>query len=200
MLTDMHGFLTGGARSGAHVPAMVALIVGLSAALPLYLWQMDLSVSIAGFLIAGYTARLWAATSIELAQHPARGPHRKAPINGEWRRLGRMLLDPGFWWTLIFGCTVVTASLWYAGLQKPSLLATIGLCWSILATALSYEVTLFLPTTRCRRCRYQLASHLDLTDPFQLVTCPECGTQWTKDDMCLSSRVENGKAEMNDAA
>jgi hypothetical protein len=172
---------------GLNGPAIVTgLVLGLSAALPMYLWQSNVQMSIAAFVIAGYTAWLWAATHrVAMEHHHERDAVRSLSINRPARRLGRLLQDVGFWWSVAFGCATVTGSVWYAGLREPNLLAAIGGVWGLIAVSMNYSLTLLHPTTRCRRCHYQLVAHLDPEDPLQRVICPECGAEWSKSQLCL---------------
>ena len=109
---------------------------------------------------------------------------RLLAINASRRRLLRLLLDPAFWWSVLFGGVTVTGSVWYAGMQIPWVLAGAGAAWALVAVSLNYELTLLQPTTRCRRCHYQLLSHLDPANPAQKVVCPECGAKRVQTEAC----------------
>ena len=176
---------------------LVGIVVGLNAALPIYLWQARMEVAIAAFVIVGYTAWLWAAAHDAVSDTELRRDQlRSFTANSPWRRVGRLLRDPGFWWSLIFGSATVTGGVWYAGIRDTSTLIGIGAVWSIIAASLNYGLTLSQPTTRCRRCQYQLAAHLKADSPAPFITCPECGSQWTRQQLCLSEppRMLSSKA------
>lgn len=167
---------------------LVAIIVGVNAALPIYLWQASVEVAIAAFVIVGYTAWLWAATRYAIDENEQhRDALRRLPANSPVHRVGRLLIDPGFWWSIIFGCATVTGGVWYAGMREMTTLIGIGSVWAVIAASLNYGLTLNQPTTRCRRCKYQLAGHIDHSNPAQRITCPECGSRWSQQQLCLSS-------------
>jgi hypothetical protein len=169
-----------------HRPALIGLICGVSAALPMYAWQGHIPQAAAVFVIAGYTAWLAAGARGDVeTQARARSFLRTLPINTSWRRLGRMVADPAFWWTLLFGNATVAGSVWFAGMRAGEVMVGIAAAWTLTAVCLSYGLTLLGPTTRCRRCGYQLAAHLDPSEPQQEVMCPECGRSWTKEQLCL---------------
>jgi len=166
---------------------LVGVIVGVNAALPIYLWQASMEVAIAAFVIVGYTAWLWAAAHDAVsATESHRDQLRTLRANSPARRIGRLLLDPGFWWSVVFGCATVTGGVWYAGIREMATLIGIGAVWAVIAASLNYGLTLNQPTTRCRRCKYQLLGHLNADEPDQNITCPECGTRWTRAQLCLS--------------
>jgi hypothetical protein len=165
---------------------LTALVAGVSIALPLYLWQASYEVAIASFVIVGYTVWLWAWTRSDIVTHESLRRHLCGyPVNRPLRRTGRLVRDASFWWSIIVGGATVTGSVWYAGMRDIPTIAGIGGMWSMIAVALSYGATLRGPTTRCRKCGYQLAAHLDPNDPQQVVNCPECGRQWSKSALCL---------------
>jgi len=167
---------------------MLGVLVGGSAGLPLYLWQGDAPTAIACMIVVGYTIWLWAATAEAAADYRHLCSElRELPFNCWWRRLGRMLGDWGFWWSTMFGCATITGSAWYVGLQDWMILAAIGVGWAAVAVALNYGLTLLHPTTRCRRCFYQLSAHLDPDDVHQRVICPECGAKWNKIELGLAA-------------
>jgi hypothetical protein len=180
-------------RRGMSLHALlVGVIVGVNAALPIYLWQARVEVAIAAFVIVGYTAWLWAATHDAVSETELRRDHlRKLSANNSWRRVGRLFSDPGFWWSVVFGSATVTGGVWYAGIRETSTLIGIGGVWALIAASLNYGLTLDQPTTRCRRCKYQLAGHLNTDGEAQHITCPECGAHWTREQLCLTepSRV-----------
>jgi len=179
-------FSDGSADGGRHHAAVIGLVVGLSAALPMYLWRSDPKLAVAGFVIFGYTAWLWAATRVSVsADRSAQAAVALLPINRWWRRLGRLLASAEYWWSLMFGCATVTGSLWYAGLKASATLSGIAGVWCVIALCLNFSLTLAYPTTRCRRCGYQLAGHLRFDEPDQVVKCSECGSTWTKAQLCL---------------
>ena len=55
-----------------------------------------------------------------------------------WIRIARMLLDPGFWWSILFGTATITGSAWYAGLQDPTILIGVGCAWFLVAVMMNY--------------------------------------------------------------
>jgi hypothetical protein len=173
----------GGARAQA---VLIGAVLGLSAALPMYLWQSSAQVALAAFVIAGYTAWLWAATQRVAMEHAhLRDSLRRLSVNQPGPRIVRLVRDAGFWWSVVFGCSTVTGGVWYAGLRDAELLGAIGAMWGLIAVCMNYSLTLLHPTTRCRRCRYQLVAHLDPGDPHQRIICPECGAEWSKQQLCL---------------
>lgn len=170
---------------GLFNPPLIGLIVGLSAALPLYLWQSQVHVGVAAFVIAGYTGWLWATARLETARTESERLRLLGlPANHAWRRIGRMLGDAGFWWTLLFGTTTVTGSVWYAGVRDLMVLGAVAASWSVVAIGLSYGTTLRSPTTSCRRCRYPLQAQLALSDTTH-IRCPECGKSWSREQLTL---------------
>lgn len=177
--------------------------VGMNAALPMYLWQSNAEIAVACFIIVGYTSWLVAATWSEISDN-YRAEHDlyRLPINGTGRRIVRMLLDPGFWWSLLFGGAIVTGAVWYAEFRQPVVLATTGAIWCLIAFLLNYGLTLAHPTTHCRRCGYQLSSHMDPAKPGQTLQCPECGSVWTKSELLLTdgdTAGEEAPASMSSA-
>lgn len=174
----------------------LGLLVGGSTALPLYLWQRDTSTAVACMIVVGYTVWLWAATTEAAADYRHMCSElRDLPFNCWWRRLGRMAGDWGFWWSTLFGCATITGSAWYVGLQDWFVLGLIGAGWGLVAVSLNYGLTLLHPTTRCRRCYYQLSAHLDPADPHQRVTCPECGARWNKIELGLATPQRRKKSK-----
>lgn len=177
---------------GATLQAMlVGVFIGMSAALPLYLWQSNAEMAIASFIIAAYVTWMIVVTRVEMAESiSTRHYLYTLPCNRPWQRLWRMFMDFGFWWSLMFGGATITGALWYAGLQNTVILSCTGVIWGGLAMLLNFGLTLLHPSTNCRRCGYQLASHLDPNDSKQIVRCPECGSVWEKSQLLIT---ETGK-------
>lgn len=165
---------------------LLGLFAGANAALPMYLWQSNAQLAVACLIVVGYTVWLWAATAGEIASNMhMRQDLRLLPMNSCPRRIGRMVADGGFWWSICFGCTIVSGSAWYVGITRPDTLIGIGAAWSLVAVLLNYGLTLEHPTTRCRRCFYQLRSHFDRAAQHEKVRCPECGAHWSRADLGL---------------
>lgn len=165
---------------------LIGMIIGGTAALPLYLWQPNATVAVACWIVVGYTAWLWAATAEAVANYRHQCDElRMMKFNRRCRRLGRMFTDIGYWWSTLFGCATVTGSAWYVGLQNPITLGGIGLGWCMVSSFLNWGLTLLHPTTRCRRCFYQLAAHLTGAAAHERVQCPECGAKWSKIELGL---------------
>jgi hypothetical protein len=168
---------------------LVGVIVGANAALPIYLWQASVEVAIASFVIVGYTAWLWAAAHEAVSETELRREQlSRLSANSTPRRLCRLVADPGFWWSVVFGSATVTGGVWYAGIRESGTLVGIGAVWALIAASLNYGLTLNQPTTRCRRCKYQLAGHINADDAEQTITCPECGAHWTRHQLCLTEK------------
>lgn len=164
----------------------MGVFIGANAALPMYLWQSNAQVAVACFVIVMYTSWLVAATWREVTDnYTVKLELHMLPVNRLDRRLLRMLLDPGFWWSLIFGGASITGAVWYAGFQQTLFLTVAGLIWSLIAFLLNFGLTLVQPTTCCRRCGYNLVSHLDPKNAGQVIRCPECGTKWSKGQLFL---------------
>jgi len=160
--------------------------IGVNAALPMYLWQSNTQIAVACFIIVGYTSWLVSATWSEIMDSYAlRTNVDGLPVNRTARRLRRLSLDMGFWWSLMFGGATVTGSVWYAGFRQMTVLVTVGVIWSMVAFLLNFGLTLLTPTTRCRKCAYELAPHMDPARPEQVMVCPECGTAWKQDELLL---------------
>lgn len=174
---------------GATLQAMlVGVFIGMSSALPMYLWQSNAEMAIASFIIATYITWMIVATRVEMAESISTRHHLYTlPCNRSWKRLWRMLLDFGFWWSLMFGVATITGALWYAGLQDTAILTGTGIIWGCLAVLLNFGLTLLHPTTNCRRCGYQLAAHLDPNDVNQIVRCPECGSVWEQSQLLVTN-------------
>jgi len=152
----------------------------------MYFWQKNIELTVATFVIAGYTASLWlhlTATARRFADHYRQ--LKMMEINRSSMRVRRLFADFGFWWSLTFGLAVIGGAAWYGGLHHLQTLAGIEFCWAVVTVILNYEVTVLEPTTRCRHCGYQLIAHLDPSDAAQRVRCPECGRTWSKSDLCL---------------
>lgn len=166
---------------------LLGLCFGLAAGGGMYAWQRSTEIAVATALIAGYTAGLWfhLSASIALLNEHYR-LLKTMSINRPARRAARLTRDFGFWWSLLFGMTVMASGAWIGGLRDWRLIAWIDLCWALTTVILNYEVTVLQPTTRCRACGYQLLGLLDAGDPLQVVRCPECGTKWSKSDLCLT--------------
>lgn len=162
-------------------PSLVGLVLGVCAALPMYLWQGNPQIAAACFIIVGYTACLWTHAHNHGVMEGLRSAElRLLPVNRVERRVIRMLLDPGFWWTVMFGCAIVTGSVWYAGLRDTLVVAGVGGVWAIIAIALSYGLTVIHPVTRCRRCGHDLSGQLAADASQRTITCPECGAKWSR--------------------
>jgi ribosomal protein L40E len=100
--------------------------------------------------------------------------------NSTARRIRRMLADPRFWWSVLFGAGTITVSLWYAGLRQEPILALLGGAWCMIAVCMNYGATLIPPSSRCRRCGYDLISQIHICAADGRITCPECGSRWLK--------------------
>ena len=83
---------------------------------------------------------------------------------------------------LQFGLTAM-----YHFLFVPLTLGLLAGVWLLIAASLNYGLTLQLPTTQCRRCRYELGAHIKVVGPSQDVRCPECGARWTSTDLGLAA-------------
>ncbi len=178
-------------RRGLNVRTLLlGAIIGGSAALPLFLWQRETTVAIACWIVVSYTAWLWAATLEAVSDYRHHCEDLRLMLfNNSWRRLRRMFGDVGYWWSTLFGCATVTGSAWYVGMQNPIALAGIGVGWCFVSSFLNYGLTLLHPTTRCRRCFYQLSAHLDEAQQQkqQRVQCPECGARWSRFELGLET-------------
>jgi len=75
---------------------------------------------------------------------------------------------------------MVTGSVWYAGIREVVTLAGVAAAWLFIAVSLNYGLTLLHPTTRCRKCAYNLASQIAIDDGKSYVKCPECGARWSR--------------------
>jgi hypothetical protein len=150
-------------------------------------WLGAIHLSIAAFVMASYAAGILvvARQASRWDAHVQRHV-RSYPINAFHRRVGRLLMDPLFWWSGAFGVACVLGAAWYGGIRELQTLALFTVAWGLVDVLLTYELTLLQPTTRCRRCTYQLLAHLDPSDPGQIVRCPECGARWSKRDLCLA--------------
>ncbi len=177
------------ARSGLldrALAPLAGLLVGGGAGGAMQLWLGATHLSVATFIMCSYTAGI-----LVIAHRAAKYDHvhrkllSRLPINRPHRRIFRMLIDPLAWWSLAFGLSCVVGAAWWGGISDPSRLGLVALAWFMVNVLLSYELTLLHPTTRCRKCDYQLVSLLDPTDRTQIVKCPECGSQWSKADLCL---------------
>lgn len=172
----------------------MGVFIGANAALPMYLWQSNAQVAVACFVIVMYTSWLVAATWREIVvNYTVKQELHMLPINRVDRRLLRMLLDPGFWWSLIFGGATITGAVWYAGFQQMMFLTVAGVMWSLIAFLLNFGLTLMQPTTCCRRCGYSLVSHMDSKNSEQVICCPECGTKWSKGQLSLMKPIGPAK-------
>ncbi len=177
---------------GLSMKAMtLGVFAGVNAALPMYLWQSNMQLAMACFIVVGYTVWLWAATAGQMAMDfQIRHYLMSLPMNAWHRRLGRMLAAGGFWWSLLFGCAIVTGSAWYVDIRTGDLVGGIAAGWAMVAILLNYGLTLECPSTRCRKCHYQLAPHFDIAGVGQRVRCPECGSRWSKVDLGLAPTPE----------
>ncbi|MCL4209367.1 MAG: hypothetical protein HRU76_14290 [Phycisphaeraceae bacterium] len=166
---------------GGLSPSLVGLVLGVSAAIPLYLWQGSPQIAIASFVIVGYTGWLWAHSFNHAALASTLSRElRSMSINRHSRRVGRMLLDPGFWWTMLFGGLMVSGSVWYAGVRDPAVVTAVAASWGFIALCMSYGYTLVHPTSNCRRCGYDLRGQLASDPEAGVVRCPECSAKWSR--------------------
>lgn len=187
----------GSSQAGRGSPSLIALVLGLSAGLPMYLWQ-GLTPAVSTLMIVGYTGWLWAATARHFdGDGSLRANLRLLPINAPHRRVRRMLFDAAFWWSLIFGATMVAGSLWYVGMHDEMTIVLLAAAWSLIAVCLSYGTSILQPTTRCRACGYQLIGQLHATNDDR-VRCPECGRRWSRRD--LGIEVTKAPARIRRAA
>ncbi len=173
-------------RAGRTLRTFGSVVIGIVAGGGLYLWQGNLNLAVAAFVIVAHAANVFIhfhrAALLDVRMRRELG---EMQINTTGRRVLRLFGDPYFWWSLCFGVATIDIACWFAGLHDPSKLGLIGVAWGIVAVMLGYDVTLLYPTTRCRQCGYQLIGLLDHTDPTQALTCPECGRTWTKAQLCL---------------
>ncbi|MEC9372229.1 MAG: hypothetical protein VYC34_00220 [Planctomycetota bacterium] len=164
-----------------------AMVVGAAAGFGMQVWLGATHLSVAAFVMSAYAAGVFliaqrdAALDGELQQHV-----RRAAINRTRRRLFRLVRDPLSWWSLAFGLGCLLGASWLGGIRGVVTLGLIGLAWSLVNFLLSYELTVLHPTTRCRKCFYQLIGILNPAEPEQRVRCPECGSVWRKQDLCLT--------------
>lgn len=165
-------------------------LFGGGAALAMYLWQQSVELTGASYVIVGYTTGYWfhLRTTCQWSLQMMRDLKRHS-INRVHSRIGRMLADSTFWVSLLAGAVLIPASAWYAGLRDPYGLAWVAGCWSMIALMLNFEMTVLFPTTRCRKCDYQLLAQFNPEDPQQVVRCPECGTAWSKSDLFVTPRM-----------
>ncbi|MCK4872643.1 MAG: hypothetical protein KAS72_07950 [Phycisphaerales bacterium] len=172
--------------SGRHIRTASGLVVGLSAALLLYLWQANIQLAIATFVIVTHAATVAVhCHNAAMIDVRLRRELSQMHVNAPHLRLARMVIDLYFWWSMCFGIGSIMVACWFAGLRLPSVLVLIAIAWAIISVMLGYGTTLLYPTTRCRICGYQLIGQLDQTNPDQRLTCPECGHRWTKVQLCL---------------
>lgn len=166
---------------GGLSPSLVGLVLGVCAAIPLYLWQGSPQIAIASFVIVGYTGWLWAhAFNHASLASTLGGELRSLSINSHSRRVVRLLLDPGFWWSMLFGGIMVSGSVWYAGVREAMVISAVAVSWGFIALCLSYGYTLIHPTSNCRRCGYDLRGQLAADQLARVVQCPECGAKWSR--------------------
>jgi len=169
----------------------VGLLAGGGAGAGVHLWLGAVHLSIAAAIMFAYAAGiLVVAHRAAQLEVDIRRRVRGFPINLTHRRLWRLVLDRAFWWSLVFGWACMAGAAWFGGIREPMTLGLIGVAWGLVDVLLSYELTLLQPTTRCRRCFYQLLDQLDPNDPEQSVRCPECGSLWTKRDLCLGPGLQ----------
>lgn len=166
---------------------LTGLLAGFGAGAGVHLWMGAVHLSVAAAIMFAYAAGILvvAHRAAELDVNVRRRV-RTFPINLTHRRLWRLVLDRAFWWSLVFGWGCVLGASWFGGIREPLNLALIATAWGLVDVLLSYELTLLQPTTRCRRCFYQLLDQLDPADSEQQVRCPECGSLWSKRDLCLA--------------
>lgn len=165
-------------------PLLVGLILGASVALPMYLWQSNFQIAVACFVIAGYTAFLWTQSHNHIAMTALLyGELRKLQLNSMPRRIFRMLVDLGFWWTIIVGGAIVTSTVWWAGVTQPITLGGVFGAWCFIGTCLSFGLTLMHPAAGCRRCGYDLSGHLIAEPESTVIRCPECSARWSRSQL-----------------
>ena len=183
-------------RQGQIWPAIVfGLAVAGSVSFPLYLWVRSPEVIIASFLITGYTAFLWNASRDAREMDEAlRDSLRHLPGNRAWRRFGRLVVMPGFWWSAGFGAATVSGSVWYAGLHDPMVVAGVTGVWVMTAASMNFGATLWQPTSRCRTCHYELRGHVNPRTPPKRIRCPECGRSWKTKDLGIGITSAPGQA------
>lgn len=173
-------------------PALVGLILGICAALPMYLWQLNVEIAAASFVVVGYTAWLWThAHNHALWSGALYAELRRLPVNAPARRTWRMLIDPGFWWTIVFGGLVVSGSVWYAGMRESLIVAGIAGVWCLIAACLRFGLTIVRPTSRCRRCGYDLTGQLAMTEESRAIVCSECGARWSRAQLGHAAAAAN---------
>jgi len=175
------------AASNRALAPLVGLAAGAGVGVGVHLWLEAIHLSIAAFVMTAYAAGILvvARQASRWDAHVSRHL-RSFPVNAVHCRLARLLTDPAFWWSGAFGVACVLGAAWYGGIRDPLTLALFTIAWLLVDVLLTYELTLLQPTTRCRRCSYQLLAHLDPGDPSQVVRCPECGASWSKRDLCLA--------------
>ena len=176
---------TGQPKMPGLSPSLVGLVIGLSSAFLVYLWQWNVEISAATFVILGYTAWLWThAHNHSVMRGVLTAELRALPLNALPRRTRRMLLDPGFWWNVIFGGTLVTGSIWYAGLKEIMPMFGLAAAWLMVAASLRFGLTLVRPSELCHRCGYDLRGHLaSVFDVNQVIVCPECSARWSRSQL-----------------
>jgi len=156
--------------------------MGLSAAIPMYLWQSNIGIAAAAFVIPGYTAWLWTHSHNQSVMRGVFTSELRAlSLNSASRRIVRMLCDPGFWWNILFGGTIVCASVWYAGLHDPLATSGVAAAWVMIAISLRFGLTLVRPSTHCRRCAYDLTVQIAASaESNAVIACPECNAKWSR--------------------
>ncbi|MFG0328402.1 MAG: hypothetical protein ACF8PN_00765 [Phycisphaerales bacterium] len=177
-------------RNAPITTLFAATVMGGGAAAVMFAWQDSVELMCSTFFIVAYTVGAW--LQFKALRHytaEALGELRRHPINRPDRRAIRLIGTLRFWWSIVFGTVIVITSAWYAGLRDLYGLAWVATGWTLIAFLLNYEMTILFPTTRCRKCDYQLMPQLDPKDPEQIVQCPECGSKWTKSELFLTRVV-----------
>lgn len=159
----------------------------------MFVWQGSVELACSAYVIVGYTTGYWFhLRTVRRWSLDMMRDLKRREINRFDRRVARLLGDVAFWLSLMFGALLVFGSAWYAGLRAPLSLAYVAGGWALIAILLNFEMTVLFPTTRCRKCDYQLLPQLNPEDLTQVVLCPECGSHWTKSDLFLTPRTPIG--------
>jgi len=173
--------------SGRFAVLFIGLLAGGSAGAAMHVWLGATQITVATFVMVGYMAgaltlvrRVWRFDSQSLEQL------RSLEINRPTQRLRRLVADRQFWLSTGIGVACLGGAAWYGGLREPRMIALVAAAWTLLDVLLSYDLTVLHPTTRCRRCHYQLMPFLNPADPHQRVRCTECGAVWSKEQLCLT--------------
>jgi len=183
------------------MPVLMGGIWGLIAAILMYWWQGVAHLSISTFVVISWTGGFWLymKSSNRLAQE-FYDYLRSLPINRPRLRIRRLVRDGAVHWSTLIGLGLMGFSCWYAGLREPISIAGVEVGWIVMALTLNFQLTLMEPTTRCRLCGYQLIGQLSADETSESVRCPECGTQWAKQDLCLAPPETTSSDQSRDAA